>query len=161
MTSKDIIEAYLDRDIYEAAGERTLQKIVNVETRRENLTDSQRQLLLALIHRRHEDRQMDRVRRSINDTEFASIVDSEFSIDSMNSDRETEVIEFISSLRKINDSLGDKIQALEAAKEKQLKKTSQLTRKLFNAEGQNPMKTVEDVATITQEIHTFNASATK
>ena len=161
MTSKDIIEAYLDRDIYEAAGERTLQKIVNVETRRVNLTDSQRQLLLALIHRRHEDRQMDRVRRSINDTEFSSIVDSEFSIDSMNSDRETEVIEFISSLRKINDSLDDKIQALEAAKEKQLKKTSQLTRKLFNAEGQNPMKTVEDVATITQEIHTFNASATK
>jgi hypothetical protein len=161
MTSKDIIEAYLDRDIYEAAGERTLQKIVNVETRRENLTDTQRQLLLALIHRRHEDRQMDRVRRSINDTEFASIVDSEFSIDSMNSDRETEVIEFISSLQKINDSLNDKIQALEAAKAKQQKKTSQLTRKLFNAEGQNPLKTVEDVATITQEIHAFNASATK
>jgi hypothetical protein len=161
MTSKDIIEAYLDRDIYEAAGERTLQKIVNVETRRENLTDSQRQLLLALIHRRHEDRQMDRVRRSINDTEFASIVDSEFSIDSMNSDRETEVIEFISSLQKINNSLDDKIRALEAAKAKQLKKTSQHTRKLFNAEGQSPMKTVEDVATITQEIHAFNASATK
>jgi hypothetical protein len=156
MTSKNILEAYLDRDIVDAVGESTIRKIINTETKN-RVSDTEVQILITLLQRQHDNTSMERVRNNIALLELRNVVDAESSVENFHSDKDIEIINFITKLEKLNELIENHLNDLEELK---LRTTNNLDDEILKLSTSNWLSNIEmdkdKLISITKEIQNSN-----
>ncbi|KGK39780.1 hypothetical protein JL09_g1124, partial [Pichia kudriavzevii] len=120
MSSREILENYLDRDLFEVVSEQSVSKIINVQTQK-RLTDKELKILSNLIYNRHNNRSMDRVRENILQGELQSVVDYEPDSEQVQIAEESHYVAFLDRLKKLNDRLEKEAENIESIKKHKMK----------------------------------------
>lgn len=161
MSSKSILEAYLDRDIVDAVGETNIAKIINTETKN-RLSKTEVQILTTLLQRKHDNTSIEKVRGNIESLEFRNVVDAESSLENLHSNKDLEIIDFVTKLEKLNDLLEDHVKDLNKSKSKLLKKFDDTSSDLIKSDWFPSLDlSKEELIDVTNEIHAFNNSIIK
>lgn len=161
MSSKSILEAYLDRDLVEAVGETNIAKIINAETKN-RLSKTQIQILSTLIQRQHDNDAMEEVRGNIECLELRNVVDAESSVQNLHSNKDLEIIEFITKLEKLNALLEKHVKDLDKSKSLLIEKCDGSISNLINTDWFPTLDiSKEELVNVTNEIHEFNKSIIK
>lgn len=130
MSSKDILETYIDRDVLEAFGENAIHKIIDTETGH-RLSDAQIQTLTTAIQRKQDRDALERTRRNISQLEFRTIIETEDQAgqrDPEQSDRDGDITRFISRLENLSAMLDMQLDELQDEQEGLVKELATLVR---------------------------------
>lgn len=133
MSSREILENYLDRDLFEVVSEQSVSKIINVQTQK-RLTDKELKILSNLIYNRHNNRSMDRVRENILQGKLQSVVDYEPDSEQVQIAEESHYVAFLDRLKKLNDRLEKEAENIESIKKHKMKLLDKNIKELAEAE---------------------------
>lgn len=149
MSSREILENYLDRDLFEVVSEQSVSKIINVQTQK-RLTDKELKILSNLIYNRHNNRSMDRVRENILQGKLQSVVDYEPDSEQVQIAEESHYVAFLDRLKKLNDRLEKEAENIESIKKHKMKLLDKNIKELAEAQ-----------TSITSKISSLGKSKTK
>ncbi|OUT21452.1 hypothetical protein CAS74_003570 [Pichia kudriavzevii] len=133
MSSREILENYLDRDLFEVVSEQSVSKIINVQTQK-RLTDKELKILSNLIYNRHNNRSMDRVRENILQGKLQSVVDYEPDSEQVQIAEESHYVAFLDRLKKLNDRLEKEAENIESIKKHKMKLLDKNIKELAEAQ---------------------------
>lgn len=158
MKSQDILEGYLDKELMDVLGETTLQNIITKETQGA-LSETEVQIVAALIQRRHDEVSMERVRRNISLLEFGSVLSVDSTFNSVNHDNDNEIVEFISQLDRLNNILDENIEKAKSTRDAKLNQLKINMKTLMDSKSLQKSNTIDDteLQNITKEINDFNS----
>lgn len=148
MSSKEIIQSYLDRDLFDAVGEETVKKMIRKDTQN-RLSDTEVQLLALIFQRRHDVTNMARVRDDISNLDLVHVVSDDLRTESK--DNDAYLLDFIKKLDTLNDALTTNITKLD----KQRTKLTDTFEKNLTEAGILSVDIPNDYAGVTNEIHEF------
>lgn len=158
MKSQDILEGYLDKELMDVLGETTLQNIITKETQGA-LSETEVQIVAALIQRRHDEVSMERVRRNISLLEFGSVLSVDSTFNSVNHDNDNEIVEFISQLDRLNNILDENIEKAKSTRDEKLNQLKINMKTLMDSKSLQKSNNIDDteLQNITKEINDFNS----
>lgn len=113
MLSKEILGNYLDKDLFDAVGEKSIEKIIRSNS---NLSDTEIKLLALILQRKHDTKSMERVRDDISNVNLVHT--AELDSNDQPNVSEVSVHDMISKLSKLNENLQLTINDLEDKKGK-------------------------------------------
>lgn len=156
MDSKEILESYLDRDLAEVLGEKGLQNIIATETE-QRLSETETEILTALIQRRHNEIAMERIRKNVSLLLFKNVFDFQQTVLDNDYENDSEVENFVCRLEKIYSRLEDKCLSLEVEKDTEIDKLEQLVKEISESDGLL-FNESDPLDAVTQEINQYNTT---
>lgn len=154
MNSKEILESYLDRDLAEVLGEKGLQNIVASETDH-RLSETETEILTALIQRRHNEVAMERIRKNVSLLVFKNV--SQQTAVKNDSENDNAIEDFIARLEKIYSKLENKYLSLEKEKESEVDRLEQLVEDV-SKNNLLVFNESDHLDAVTQEINKYNST---
>lgn len=108
MSSKEIIGNYLDKDLFDAVGEKTIEKIIRSNS---NLSGTEVKLMSLILQRKHDMTSMERVRDDVSELNLVHTTESEAGIKSHFSD--DNVHNLIQKLNTLNEIIQTNVNGLK------------------------------------------------
>lgn len=108
MSSKEIIGNYLDKDLFDAVGEKTIEKIIRSNS---NLSGTEVKLMSLILQRKHDMTSMERVRDDVSELNLVHTTESEAGIKSDFSD--DNVHNLIQKLNTLNEIIQTNVNGLK------------------------------------------------
>jgi len=155
MDSKELIKRYLDIELADALEEQDICKFIHKETCGK-FSDSQVKILASILKEQHHNISTRRVQHNVNTLKLFSVVEEKDESLKPSKSTDNELIDFVSKLEKMNDSLEESLTEREIKHDDIMFELMENIKKLEEFKGRSLVLDDESLEGITMLINEYN-----